>query len=98
MHVGIPKMATYPTSRKRHPRYLTICEMDLKRLGRRFLREEVAMSVVKRMLEEAEEMTGIALGVLCDAKVLKECPSHSGEYTEGPEDIQSAYKLANARI
>jgi hypothetical protein len=56
------------------------------------------MSMSKRWLEEIEALQGIAMGVLCDAKVLKECDMHSGTYLDASGDLQEAYKLANWRI
>jgi len=56
------------------------------------------MGVTKRMLEQREELEQLALTILCEAGALEECDYHSGTYFDGGDDVEEAYKLANARI
>lgn len=56
------------------------------------------MSIVKRELEQREELSDLALGVLTEAGVLEECEDHPGVYLDSGEDIEEAYRLANSKI
>lgn len=56
------------------------------------------MGAAKRQLEEANDARQIALGVLIDAGLLKECPLHDDAFIDTSDDITSAYKLANSLI
>lgn len=41
---------------------------------------------------------GVALGIVIEAGVLKQCKEHNGSYFRGNEGIEKAYKLGNAKF
>ncbi len=56
------------------------------------------MGIAKRRMEEDEDLRNIAMGVCIDAGALAECEHHPGSYYDGGEEVEGAYRLANARI
>jgi hypothetical protein len=56
------------------------------------------MGATKQLMMETEELQQIAVGVLCDAGVLKACEWHGDVYGAGTDDLQPAYRIANARV
>jgi len=50
------------------------------------------------MLEEQEARYHMGLGLCIDAGAIDQCEFHEGTYFEGHEDVEAAYRLANARI
>jgi len=55
------------------------------------------MGVVKEAMLQAEDNRRWALEVLAEAEVLGVCEAH-GEYYQGTEEVEEAYKLANRKI
>ena len=56
------------------------------------------MGAVKRLLEDAEHLSALALQVNVEAQSLEECEYHEGVYYEGSADVEDAYRLANWQI
>ena len=53
---------------------------------------------MKRVLEEQDFLRRMAIVVLRNAGVMKECEFHDEVYLEGSGELEDAYKLANSRI
>jgi hypothetical protein len=45
-----------------------------------------------------EEQVEWARDLLCEVGALSECENHEGTYFDGPQDVEAAYRLLNARI
>jgi hypothetical protein len=56
------------------------------------------MSFWKNKAMEEQEQYEWARSLLCEVSALEECENHPGNFFEGPDDIEEAYKLSNARI
>ena len=50
------------------------------------------------LLEAYHESYQLAMNILFEAGVFKECDFHPGEFSEGPNEIEAAYRLANSKI
>jgi hypothetical protein len=59
---------------------------------------ELCMSAAKELMIHAEDNRRWALSVLAEAGVLECCEAHSEYYYDGGNEVQEAYKLANAKI
>ncbi len=55
------------------------------------------MGLAKRAMEEYEDLTNIAINILCEVGAIKVCENH-GYFFDGNENLESAYKLANHKI
>ncbi len=76
---------------------LTACKLSYITLIIRWLRI-LDMGSAKRQWEETQGEKQIALMLLVESGVIRECQYHPGTYFEGNEPIEAAYKLANTRI
>lgn len=56
------------------------------------------MGYWKKVGQDKEADYESARDLLCEAEALEECENHPGTFFEGSEPIESAYKLANAKI
>lgn len=55
------------------------------------------MGIAKSMAQQRDDQYQYVLGILLEAHALEECEHHPGTYLEGDEDLDGAYKLANAQ-
>lgn len=56
------------------------------------------MGSAKRMMEEQEARYQMGLELCVEAGAIEECEFHEGTYFQGHEDVEAAYRLANAQI
>jgi hypothetical protein len=60
--------------------------------------EECPMGFAKRLLEEQQRQSGVAMGIAVDAGVLKRCKYHDNVYDALAGDNTPAYELGNSRF